>query len=61
MANTFNTSNMNTAHMPVGASTLIASAQMTGVRIGDDARMTTGVPAAAHDRNLTVLAPRGAG
>jgi hypothetical protein len=61
MASTFNIPNMNTAHMPVGASTLIASAQMTGVRIGDDARMTTGVPAAAHDRNLTVLAPRGAG
>ncbi len=59
MASTFNIPNMNTAHMPVGASTLIASAQMTGVRLGDGARMATGVPAA--DRNTTVLAPRGAG
>jgi hypothetical protein len=59
MASTFNTPNMNTAHTPVGASTLIASAQMAGVRLGDGARMATGVPAA--DRNTTVLAPRGAG
>lgn len=61
MASTFNILNVNTAHLLVGASALNASAPMTGVRMCDGARMTTGVPTAAYNRNFTVLASRGAG